>query len=162
MTASLLGEPVCPPARSKLGQEGNTQVVRDDVKQARKALARGHPDEAVALLWNAIEPARLAGDRRALATIEQLALSLSREGDESHRREAEKLLAALRGASEAADRPETGRDEVGILTAAHDGEPVGEEKVGTQAGRAVGLSTIIWLLIVIAIVILNILDQGRG
>jgi ABC-type nitrate/sulfonate/bicarbonate transport system substrate-binding protein len=136
--------------------------VSDNVKQARKALARGHPDEAVALLWNAIEPARLAGDRRALATIEHLALSVSREDDESQRREAEKLLAALRRASEAADRPETGRGEVGILTAADDGEPVGEKKVGTQPGRGIGLSTIIWLLVVIAIVILNILGQGRG
>ena len=157
----MLGEPVYPPAL-ELEREGNTHVVSEGVKQARKALARGHPDEAIALLWNAIEPARLAGDRRALATVEHLALSVAREGDESQRREAEKLLAALPEASESADRPATGRLDVGTLTAAEDGEPVGEEELGTQAGRGIGLGTIIWLLVVIAIVILNFLGQGRG
>ena len=131
------------------------------VKQARKALARGHPDEAVALLWNAIEPARLAGDRRALATIEQLALRVSREGDESQRREAEKLLAALRGASEEAGHPATGRADVGSLTVTEEGERVGQEG-DAQPGRGIGLGTIIWLLVVIAIIIINILGQGRG
>ena len=133
----------------------------EGVRQARKVLARGYPDEAVVLLWNAIEPARLAGDRRALAAIEHLALSLSREGDESQRREAEKLLRALRKASQEADRPATGHVEVGTLTAAEDGERVGEEEVGAQAGRGIGLGTILWLLVVIAIVILNVLGQGR-
>lgn len=52
--------------------------------------------------------------------------------------------------------------DVGTLTTAEDGEPVAEEKVGTQAGRGIGLSTIIWLLVVISIVILNFLGQGRG
>jgi hypothetical protein len=135
--------------------------VSEGVRQARKVLARGYPDEAVVLLWNAIEPARLAGDHRALAAIEHLALSLSREGDESQRREAEKLLRALREASEEADRPATGHVEVGTLTAAEDGDRVGEEEVGARAGRGIGLGTIIWLLLVIAIVILNVLGQGR-
>ena len=157
----VLGEPV-EPRRSNLNSGGNTHVVSGGVRQARKALARGHPDQAITLLWNAIEPARLAGDRRALAAIEQLALSVSREGDESQRHEAEKLLAALRGASEEADGPATGRVEVGTLTAVEDGERVGEEEVGAQAGRGVGLGTIIWLLLVIAVVILNVLGQGRG
>jgi hypothetical protein len=134
--------------------------VSDGVRQARKVLARGYPDEAVVLLWNAIEPARLAGDRRALAAIEHLALSLSREGDESQRREAEKLLEALREASQEADRPATGHVEVGTLTAAEDGERVGEEEVVAQAGRGIGLG-IMWLLLVLAIVILNVLGQGR-
>jgi hypothetical protein len=120
--------------------------VSERVKQARKALARGHPDEAIALLWNAIEPARLAGDRRALATIEQLALSVSREGDESQRREADKLLAALRGASEEAGHPATGRIEVGIVTAAEDGERIGEEGgaqpvEGSGSARSFGFSS---------------------
>ena len=57
-------------------------------RDARKALDRGEPAEALVLLWNAVEPARIAGDERALREIGRLAERLRQEGDESERREA--------------------------------------------------------------------------
>ena len=59
----------------------------DELKRARTALDAGSVDEALVLLWMALEPARLAGDKEALAEIAQLAASIPR-------REATVLLAA--------------------------------------------------------------------
>jgi hypothetical protein len=56
------------------GRSGNTEIVSDGLKQARRALGRGAADEALVLLWNALESARLAGDRWELGIIERLAL----------------------------------------------------------------------------------------
>jgi hypothetical protein len=47
--------------------------VADELERARSALATGNVDEALVLLWKAVEPARLAGDQRTLAQIAALA-----------------------------------------------------------------------------------------
>ncbi|MGH3013649.1 MAG: hypothetical protein ACRDNR_09410 [Gaiellaceae bacterium] len=53
-----------------------------DIIRARKALDAGRTDEALVLLWNAVEPARLAGDADALREIAELARSVpGREGE---------------------------------------------------------------------------------
>jgi hypothetical protein len=52
--------------------------VGDELKRARAALAAGNVDEALVLLWMALEPARLAGDNEALAEIAELAGSIPR------------------------------------------------------------------------------------
>jgi hypothetical protein len=61
--------------------------VGDELKRARAALAAGRIDEALVLLWMALEPARLGGDNEALAEIAELAGSIPR-------REAADLVAA--------------------------------------------------------------------
>jgi predicted Zn-dependent protease len=53
-----------------------------DIVRAREALEAGRKDEALVLLWNAVEPARLAGDEDALHEIAELARSVpGREGE---------------------------------------------------------------------------------
>lgn len=95
----------------------------DAVREARGALRRGRSAEALVHLWNALEPARLAGDRRALDTIGGLAAHIAAGGEEGDRREAERLLAAAR---EAAVEPGAfaGAEHVG--TASVGGEPAHE------------------------------------
>jgi hypothetical protein len=50
----------------------------DEVAHARAALAAGREDEALVLLWNALEPARMAGDEKALGEIAALARTIPR------------------------------------------------------------------------------------
>ena len=144
----------------------------ESLRQARKALQQGHADAAVVLLWNEIEPARLRGDRRALATIEQLAAAIARAGDESERHEAEKLLESLRGrahveaAAPAATPVEGERATLDAAPAAPDTEataaPQPEAELEAEPARRVSVGTIVWLLLVAAVVIANVLGQGRG
>lgn len=55
----------------------------DELERARSALATGNGDEALVLLWKAVEPARLAGDERTLAQIAALAQTIpGREADD--------------------------------------------------------------------------------
>lgn len=145
------------------GRAGNTEIVSNGLKQSRRALERGAADEALVLLWNALEPARLAGDRRALGAIERLALHIAGEGDESQQREAERLLEAVRGsvAENRALRPATAEFPGEVVTGGEEVEPGRQEEAEPQAARRLPVGTIIWLLVVLAIVILNVLGQGR-
>ena len=77
----------------------------DELRKVRKSLARGRSDEALLYLWNALEPARLEGGA-ALREVEQLAARIRAQGDENQAHEAERLLAAARGGSSAAEAPE--------------------------------------------------------
>lgn len=130
------------------------------LKEARAALRRGDADAALVALWNAVEPARLAGDRRALRAIEQYAAEIVRAGDEGQQREAARLLEMLRGAVEegAGEFAATSVME-GEVTAREVGEQDEAEPGG--GGTGVRLGTILWLLILIAIVVLNVLGQTR-
>jgi len=145
------------------GPAGNTEIVSEGLKQARKALGRGAADEALVLLWNALESARLAGDRRELGIIERLALHVASEGDESQQREAERLLEAVRGsvAEDEAIRPATAELPGQVLTGGEEFEPARQEGGPSQPGRGLPVGTIIWLLIVLAVVIINVLGQAR-
>ena len=69
-------------------------------RNARKALARGAADESLVLLWNEVEPARLAGDVATLRDIGRIAEQIRRDGDPAQQREAERLLETLRGLTE--------------------------------------------------------------
>ncbi len=133
----------------------------DGLKQARKALGRGDADEALVLLWNALEPARIAGDRGALRTIEQLATQIVRAGDEAQQREAKRLLEAL-GASGPQDepgRPATAQAEAEVERG---GEDVETEEAASKAPGGLRLGPILWLLVLIALVLFNLLSEGRG
>lgn len=48
----------------------------DEVAQARKAVAAGNVDEALVLLWKALEPARLENDRARLGEIAEVAAAI--------------------------------------------------------------------------------------
>jgi hypothetical protein len=48
----------------------------DEVVQARKAVAAGDVDEALVLLWKALEPARLENDRSRLREIAEVAAAI--------------------------------------------------------------------------------------
>jgi hypothetical protein len=149
--------------RRMTGPAGNTEIVSEGLKQARKALGRGAADEALVLLWNALESARLAGDRRELGIIERLALHVASEGDESQQREAERLLEAVRGsaAENGALRPATAESPGEVLRGGEEFEPAPQEEGQSQPRRGLPVGTIIWLLVVLAVVILNVLGQAR-
>jgi hypothetical protein len=70
-------------------------MVGRELKRARKSLAGGRVDEALVLLWNALEPARLEG-ARALRELERLAMAAGERGDAGQQREAQRLLEAVR------------------------------------------------------------------
>jgi hypothetical protein len=97
----------------------------DAVREARGALRKGRSAEALVHLWNALEPARLAGDRRRLDAIGGLAAHIAASGEEADRREAERLLEATR---EAAAEPGAfaGADDVGTASVGGEVEPVHE------------------------------------
>lgn len=61
-------------------------------REARRALARGDVDLALVLLWNAVEPHRLEGDRAGLEAIERMAASIAERGDPSQAPEAARLV----------------------------------------------------------------------
>jgi hypothetical protein len=156
------------------------------VRDARRAVGRGASDEALVLLWNELEPARLSGDRRRLAAIADLAQRIAAAGDEAERREAERLLEQVRAYAAAgeADRVATARldaevSAVGAPPSASPGpgpvgpvgpegpEGVGEGEDGDGAdgqrasGRGSRIGTLLWLAIFAGIVLLNAL-RGTG
>ena len=110
----------------------------DAVREARGALRRGRSAEALVHLWNALEPARLAGDRRRLEAIGGLAAQVAASGEEGERAEAERLLEALR---EAATEPGSfaGAEDVGVASvggeAVHEPEHYGVEDAGPGPER---------------------------
>lgn len=139
-------------------------------RNARKALARGAADEALVLLWNEVEPARLAGDLATLRDIGRLAEQIRRDGDPAQQREAERLLETLRGTieGEPAARPGTEalesrveRDATTLGGVEEAGPP--DEAEGTEGteGRLGRTSSLVWILLFLLIVIANAL-RGVG
>jgi len=142
----------------------------DAVREARGALRKGRSAEALVHLWNALEPARLAGDRRRLDAIGGLAAHIAASGEEADRREAERLLEATR---EAAAEPGAfaGADDVGTASVggevepAHELEPFGVEEADPGPERVEepdeaeekrsGVPSI-WTILIILFVIITI------
>ena len=135
----------------------------DALKQARKALARDAADETLVLLWHELEAARLAGDDRALRTIERLAGQVSREGDESQQREAERLLETMRGTlpAQGGTRPATLQLDGEVHQAGEHIEPadVADGESDGKSGFPIG--TLVWILLIAAVVVINVLGQDR-
>ena len=152
----------------------------NQLAQARAALRRDRPSEALVFLWNAVEPARLAGDAGALRSIGGLAERIAQSGDEAERREAERLLEQIRGVA----RHETAvpaTEEVGAEVSVG-GTTVGAEPTiadalegrdvpleeefdvedeAPEASRGARLMNIVWLLIALGVVALNVI-RGLG
>ncbi len=150
----------------------------DAVREAKSALRRGRSAEALVHLWNALEPARLAGDRRQLEAIGGLAAHVAASGEEADRAEAERLLEAARVAA-AEPGGFAGAEDVGTASvggeAAHDLPDFGVEDSGpgperveapdeaegeAQRSGVPSLWTILIILFVIITIARNVLE-GR-
>ncbi|HVM17245.1 MAG TPA: hypothetical protein VM290_06665 [Gaiellaceae bacterium] len=141
----------------------------DGVRTARAAVARGSNAEALVHLWNALEPARLAGDRRRLAAIGALAQRILADGDEAEAREAERLLEALRATVEdAGAAPATARVDADVSAGGEelaagdfDLASVDAAEEGEAETRASRIGNLLWLVIVVAVILFNVLGQLR-
>jgi hypothetical protein len=133
--------------------------MRDGIKQARAALRRGDVDGALVILWNEVEPARLEGDRRSLRAIGGLATAIAQGGEEGQQAEAQRLLEVLQRAGDEGDATKVLEGEV----RAAGYEPGEEQDVDVEADETPGfrLGGLVWLLILIAIVIINVLSGTR-
>jgi hypothetical protein len=136
--------------------------VADALDRAARAARRGSADEALVLLWNELEPARLSGDRNALATIDRLARFIAR--DEDHRHEAERLVAAVASAVAAggAERAATAVVDAEVAVAGDALEPAEVEDAAEpepQAGRGLAIGNVVWILILLGVLILNVLGR---
>ena len=140
----------------------------DEIGNARRALARGDAAEALVYLWNAVEPARLEGDARALAAIASLAQQVRARGDEGQAREAERLIERLRGGLEAAETglaPATEQLDAEVYAGGEqldpgDFETADAEEEG-ETSRAARIGNLVWLGLVLLIVLVNVLGQIR-
>lgn len=133
----------------------------DALDRAARAARRGSPDEALVLLWNALEPARLSGDRRALATIDGLAGAIAR--DEQHRHEAERLREAVAAtiAGGGAERPATAVVDADVAVGgdALEADEVEEAAASEGGGRGLAIGNVVWVLILLGVLILNVLGR---
>ena len=147
------------------------------VKEARQAAARGAYDEALVFMWNALEPARLSGDRGALRRLGALAQGIARSGDDGQRREAERLLAELQENMEHGVTPATatldaqvegggGYDAGETVTGMGGSEPAPGEfdldpEEEEEQGRAGRIGNLLWLAFVVFIILVNVIGQVR-
>jgi hypothetical protein len=106
--------------------------VAGGLSEARAALTRGDADLALVVLWNEVEAARVRGDERTLRAISALAQAIAAGGDEGQRREAERLVEQLQA-----------------LELGEDVEPASTSRVG--------IGNLLWLLVLLAVVIANVL-----
>jgi hypothetical protein len=138
-----------------------------ELSEARRAVTRGRADEALVHLWNAVEPARLAGNSAELRRIGRLAERVREVGDEGERREAERLLETLRGAAEDAREPEAtvmvpgGNGDGDFVLEKEAAGEVGEEQSGPGARFAQLLIPLIILVIVIINVLAGLFGDGE-
>jgi hypothetical protein len=112
--------------------------VNDELEQARQAVAAGNPDEALVLLWKAVEPARLAGDKERLAQIALLAHTIPG-------REAEDLVKA------------TGVDPASFAAPVAEAAPQ-----APQAPRRSGFARVLWAAVIVVLVAMIGLAYTRG
>lgn len=147
---------------------GNTPCVADELRSAQRALGRGATQEALVHLWNALEPARLAGDGRRLRTIAGLAQRVRAQGDEGEGREAERLLEELRSVvgEDGAVVPATRRLDADVYASGEPAvEPAGDLQPGEEEasrGRTARLGNLIWIAIVVAVILFNLLGERGG
>jgi hypothetical protein len=136
--------------------------MRKELNEARKALGKGRADESLVHLWNVLEPARLAGDQRALAAIAELATRIREHGEPVEQREAEHLLQEIHETVAEEGEPEA----VVALPGGGNGDGYVPESVAAgeveqeQAGR--GLSRFLLPLVFLIIIVVNIVARLTG
>ena len=126
-----------------------------ELRRARRSAARGRIDEALIYLWNTLEPARLEGGA-ALSELRRLAAVISKVDDEGQRREAERLLEAIRRSSDTAPVAVAVREHDGhaaLADAQVDAERDAAEPVAERSTRGRLLLPIILALIILINVI---------
>jgi hypothetical protein len=155
------------------------------VRGARRALARGHTDEALVELWNALEPLRLRGDTAGLQAVAQMAEAVVESGDGSQAGEAQRLLSAVDELLETSaggdpqapgqvavtvSGPSVGPEELprdGVYGPDDFGEPDEDEDRGgghaeaEPRGRS-KTASLIWALVLGAFVLFNIVRGALG
>ena len=133
--------------------------MRDGIKQARSALRKGNADGALVILWNELEPARLAGDRRSLRAIGGLATAIAQRGEEGQQEEAQQLLEVLQRAEGEGDATAVLGAEV-RAAGYEPGDSDVDVDVDVEEAQASGFrwGGLVWLLIFIGVVIINILS----
>ena len=132
----------------------------DALERAARAARRGSADEALVLLWNELEPARLSGDRGALAAIDRLARYIAR--DEQHRHEAERLVEAVAEtvAAGGAERAATAVVDTDVAVGGDALEPAEvEEEAEADGGRGLAIGNFVWILILLGVLILNVIGR---
>jgi hypothetical protein len=118
-------------------------------------------------LWNAVEPARLAGDAGRLRAIAGLAQRVRSQGDEGEAREAERLLDTLRDAVEHGDglAPATEQLDAEVYAGGEmidSGEmTAGADMEGETEQRASRIGNLVWLALIVVIILFNVLGQLR-
>ena len=105
--------------------------MQSELSKARGAIAAGNTDEALVLLWNAVEPARMAGDRETLEEIARLAQAIPG-------REAADLVNAT-----------------GIQPA----ESAGSKPDAKETPKASKRRALVWLAIVLAFALFNLVQD---
>jgi hypothetical protein len=136
--------------------------VADELRSASQAVGRGSNQEALVHLWNAMEPARLAGDARRLRSIAGLAQRIRSQGDEGEAREAERLLEQLRSTvgDDGGIAPATGRLDAEVYASGEPAEDLQPEE--EQTGRGIRIGNLVWIALVIAIILFNLLGERGG
>ena len=146
------------------GRYRGGMTTRAELARARKSLARGRTDEALVYLWNALEPARLEGSDR-LRELQALSTVIRERGDAGERRDAERLLEAIRRSSDDGNPIEVGmlpehatevRD--GGAPAVGDGEEESEQPAAA-ASRLGRLLPVLFLLIIVVNVIARVVGR---
>jgi hypothetical protein len=154
------------------------------LRDARRSLDRGDVDEAMVVLWNALEPLRLAGDQDGLEEAARLAARAA-AADEAYASEAERMRTAVGVlAADPADTdvvvPQRERSFAEtleqwaetVVTATAAGEPGLPEPVGAptldaepaddEEGRGRRLGPLVWALLVGLFLVLNVLGNVFG
>ncbi len=155
------------------------------LRDARRSLDRGDVDEAMVVLWNALEPLRLAGDRDGLEEAVRLAARAAAV-DESYASEAERMGSAVGAltagpADTAVVVPQrertlaetleqwaetvvtaTGAGEPGVPEPVDGAPPLDADPGDEEAGRGRRLGPLVWALLVGLFLILNVLGNVFG
>lgn len=154
------------------------------LRDARRSLERGDVDEAMVVLWNALEPLRLAGDQEGLEEAARLAARAA-AADEAYASEAERMRTAVGAlAADPADAgvvvPQRERSFAEtlehwaetVVTTTAAGEPGMPEPVpgpvpdaepaDDEEGRGKRLGPLVWALLVGLFLILNVLGNVFG
>jgi hypothetical protein len=132
-------------------------VASDDLERARESLDGDRPDEALVHLWNALEPARLAGGRE-LQAVERLATRIAGGDDEAAAADATRLLETIR---RDADTAEPAAAPVAVV-AGEGFAPTQTEEPDEQQRRPPGLRRLLPLLVLGGIVLANVLSRVLG
>ena len=133
-------------------------TISSELRRARGSAARGRIDEALIYLWNTLEPARLEGGA-ALNELRQVAAAISKVGDDGQRREAERLLEAIRRSSDTAPAAVAVREHDGYATP-EDAHVDAERDTAEPVAQRSTLGTLLLPIIFALIILINLIVRA--